>query len=307
MSVILRTHQLGKSISGKNIVSNVNLNIKKGEIYGFLGPNGAGKTMVMKMIASLVQPTEGEIEIFGKPLHANPNEILKRMGSIIEYPIFYDKLTAIENLELHCEYMGYYNNKSIAEAIDMVQLVGIDNKPVGQFSLGMRQRLGIARAIITKPELLLLDEPINGLDPVGIRELRNVFTMLSKQYGITILISSHILGEIELIADTIGVINHGKLIEEISMDDLRKTNTEYVEIATTDVMKASFVLADTLNITNMKVAGDNLIRIYDLSIAHNDIFKALTTADVTIDSINRKQNSLEDHFFQILNGGERSA
>ena len=187
------------------------------------------------------------------------------------------------------------------------QLVGVENKPVKQFSLGMKQRLGIARAIITKPEVLLLDEPINGLDPVGIREMRNLFTMLSKQYGITILVSSHILGEIEHIADTIGVINHGKLIEEVSMDSLRETNMEYVEISTKDVTKASFVLTDTMNITNMKVAGDNMIRIYDLSIAHNDIFKALSSADVTIDSINRKQNSLEDHFFQILNGGERSA
>lgn len=303
MTLALRTYRLGKSINGKNIVSNVNLNIKKGEIYGFLGPNGAGKTTVMKMITTLIKPTEGEIECFGEPLNSDSYELLKRMGSIIEYPIFYERLTAKENLELHCEYMGFYNKKAIHEALEMVSLTGIDKKPVKQFSLGMKQRLGIARAVITKPELLLFDEPINGLDPAGLRDMRNLFTMLSKQYGITLFISSHILGEIEHIADTIGVINQGRLIQEISMDHLRNSNAEYIEIATPHVTRASFVLADQLNISNMKVAGDQLIRVYDLSIPHDKIFKTLTMADVSIHSINRKQHSLEDYFFQILNGG----
>lgn len=303
MTAILKTYQLGKKINGKDLVSGLNMTINKGEIYGFLGPNGAGKTTVMKMITSIFKPTEGEIELFGKPLHADSYELLKRMGSIIEYPIFYEKLTAQENMELHCEYMGYYNKKAIGEALDMVNLTNTDNKPVKQFSLGMKQRLGIARAIVTKPDLLLLDEPINGLDPVGIREMRNLFTMLSKQYGITLLISSHILGEIEHIADTVGVIHHGKMVKEVSMDSLRETNNDYVEITTSEVKKASYVLTESLNITNMKVTGEQVIRVYDLSVSQSELIKTLTQADVPVDSIVQKQHSLEDYFINLLNGG----
>ena len=307
MTAILKTHRLGKAINGKSLVSDLNLTINKGEIYGFLGPNGAGKTTVMKMITTILKPTEGEIELFGKPLHTDSYELLKRMGSIIEYPIFYDKLTAMENMELHCEYMGYYNKKAIGEALELVNLTNIGDKPVKDFSLGMKQRLGIARAIVTKPELLLLDEPINGLDPVGIREMRNLFTLLSKQYGITLLISSHILGEIEHIADTIGVINNGRLIEEVTMDSLRETNSSYVEITTRDVKKAALVLSDQLQVTNMKVIGEQAIRLYDLSVPQSELIKTLALADVSVDAITQKQHSLEDYFINVLNGGGLSA
>jgi ABC-2 type transport system ATP-binding protein len=169
MTYILKTNQLTKSFKGKEVVSGVNMHVKKGEIYGFLGPNGAGKTTIMKMITNLIKPTSGEIEIFGEKLTETSFEVLKRMGTIIEYPIFYDNLTAKENLYFHCEYMGYYDKKSIDHAIELVKLHNIENKKVKEFSLGMKQRLGIARAISTKPELLVLDEPINGLDPIGIK------------------------------------------------------------------------------------------------------------------------------------------
>lgn len=304
MTAVLKTYRLGKTIKGKDLITDVNMTIHRGEIYGFLGQNGAGKTTVMKMIASILKPTVGEIELFGKPLHAGNVELLKRMGSIIEYPIFYDRLTALENMELHCEYMGYYNKKAIGEALDMVNLIGAENKPVKEFSLGMRQRLGIARAIVTKPELLLLDEPINGLDPVGIRDMRNLFTMLSKQYGIAILVSSHILGEIEHIADTVGVIHQGRMVQEVSMDQLRQTSHEYVEITTRDAKRASYVLADRLNVTNMKVAGEGLIRVYDLSVPQSDLVRMLSMSDVPVESVVRKQHSLEDYFMNLLNGGE---
>ena len=303
MTAVLRTYHLGKTINGKELVSNLNMTIKRGEIYGFLGPNGAGKTTVMKMIASILKPTEGEIELFGKPLQSNTVELMKRMGSIIEYPIFYEKLTAMENLELHCECMGYYNKKAIGEALDMVGLVDVEFKPAKQFSLGMKQRLGIARAIVTKPELLLLDEPINGLDPVGIREMRNLFTMLSKEFGMTILISSHILGEIEYIADTVGVINQGRMVQEVSMGELRRTNHDYVEITTGDVRRASLVLSDRLNVTNMKVVGDHAIRIYDPNVSQSELNRLLALSDVPVESIVRKQHSLEDYFIKLLNGG----
>ena len=156
MNYILRTTNLFKIYKDKEVITDVNMNIKKGEIYGFLGPNGAGKTTIMKMILNLVKPNSGEIEIFGEKLNHKAYETLKRIGSIIEYPVFYDKLTGRENLELHCEYMGYYDKSAIDKAIEIVNLKGIDNKAVKDFSLGMKQRLGIARAIITKPELLIL-------------------------------------------------------------------------------------------------------------------------------------------------------
>jgi ABC-2 type transport system ATP-binding protein len=223
MVYIIKTHNVTKCFQEKEVVSKINMNVKKGEIYGFLGPNGSGKTTLMKMLTNLIKPTAGEIEIFGQPLTPSSSyDVLGRIGSMIEYPIFYEKFTAKENLELHCEYMGYHNKKAINEVLEMVHLINIDNKPVENFSLGMKQRLGIARAIITRPELLILDEPINGLDPIGIREIRNLFKLLCKEYDITMLISSHILAEIEQMADTIGVVNKGKLIEEVSLEEMRR-------------------------------------------------------------------------------------
>jgi ABC-2 type transport system ATP-binding protein len=303
MSYILRTINMTKSFKNKEVLSNVNMNVTKGEIYGFLGPNGAGKTTMMKLITNLIKPTSGEIEIFGEKLTSKSYETLKRIGSIIEYPVFYDKLTGRDNLELHCEYMGYYDKTSIDKALNLVGLEGIEKKAVKDFSLGMKQRLGIARAIITKPEILILDEPINGLDPVGIKEIRNLIKMLNKEYGITVLISSHILSEVEQIADTIGVINKGKLIEEVSMDSIREHNTEYVEIITKDYKKAAFMLENDLKIFNFKILDNGLIRIYDLEISQSHISKTLILKGIEIEGINKKNSSLEDHFLNLLNGG----
>ncbi|SHI39771.1 ABC transporter ATP-binding protein [Clostridium intestinale] len=307
MKYILKTTNLTKTFKDKNVVSNVNMNIKKGEIYGFLGPNGAGKTTIMKLITNLVKPTEGEIEIFGEKLTNTSYEVLKRMGTIIEYPVFYDKVTGRDNLELHCEYMGYHNKEAIDKALDLVDLKDIENKAVKDYSLGMKQRLGIARAILTKPELLILDEPINGLDPIGIKDMRNLLRMLNKEYGMTILISSHILSEIEQIADTIAVINNGRLVEEVSMEEIRGEKSEYIEIITKDCSIAAFVLENNLNITNIRVEENTLIRIYDLRLSQNEISKALILNDVNIEAINKKNNSLEDHFLKLLKDGERSA
>lgn len=303
MSYILRTYNLTKVFNDKEVVSNVSMNIKKGEIYGFLGANGAGKTTVMKLITNLIKPTAGEIEIFGEKLTDTSYEVLKRMGTIIEYPVFYEKLTGRENLELHCEYMGFYNKNAIEEALKLVNLGRIHGKVVKNFSLGMKQRLGIARAIITKPEFLILDEPINGLDPLGIKELRGLFKMLCEEYGITILISSHILSEIEQIADTIGVISNGRLIEEVSMESIRESNTEFIEIQAQDSTKAAYVLDNNLNISNFKVIDNNLLRIYKANMNQNEISKALILNDVEIESITKKQTSLEDYFLKLINGG----
>ena len=301
MTTILRTWNLTKVYEGKEAVNNVNMNIKQGEIYGFLGPNGAGKTTVMKMMTNLVKPTAGEIEFFGEKMTARSYEMLKRMGCIIEYPVFYDKLTAKENLELHGEYMGYYDPKAMKEALELVKLTGTDKKPVKQFSLGMKQRLGIARAVMTKPELLILDEPINGLDPMGIKELREIFRMLSREYGMTLLISSHILGEIEQIADTIGLIRDGVLLEEVAMETIRSRDTDYIELVTDESSKAVYVLTHTLGLGNFKVMGPRTIRIYD-SIPQLELSKALAAADVELESLNKKHHSLEDYFVELMGG-----
>jgi len=302
MTYIIQTNQLTKNFKENTVVSNVNMHVKKGEIYGFLGPNGAGKTTVMKMIMNLIKPTSGEIIICGEKVTPNSYEVLKRIGSIIEYPVFYEQLTALENLELHVDYMGYYNKNAINEALDLVQLKNFEGKAVKEFSLGMKQRLGLARAIMTKPEILILDEPTNGLDPVGIKEFRNLFQMLSKDYGMTLLISSHILGEIEQIADTIGVIKGGILIEEVLMDTIRQQNTEYIEIKTDDVKKAAYVLTEELSIRNFKILDDVTVRIYDLNTSQGKISQILILNGVLVESINKKDNTLEDYFLKMING-----
>ena len=200
MQTILTTDHLNKQIGGKAIVSDLNMHVAKGEIYGFLGPNGAGKTTTMKMITNQWKPTSGEIVLFGQKLLSDSYSLLKRMGSIIEFPVFYDDLTAEENLRLHCEYMGYYSPHCVEQALELLSLSDAKRKKVKEFSLGMKQRLGIARAVLTKPELLVVDEPTNGLDPAGMKQLRDLFTSLCQEYGMTILISSHLLSEIENIA-----------------------------------------------------------------------------------------------------------
>ncbi len=306
MEYILRTHDLGKSFNGDNVVSGINMNVEKGEIYGLLGPNGAGKSTVMKMILNLLKPSQGAIEIFNETMTDTSYELFKRMNAIIEYPIFYEELTAEDNLDMHCEYMGYHNKQDIKAALELVNLKNITNKAVKNFSLGMKQRLGIARAIITKPELLILDEPVNGLDPVGIIEIRNLLEMLNKEYGITILISSHILAEIEQIADTIGVMNNGHLVEEVSMDSIRENNAEYIEIETADAQKVVYIIDSELNIKNFKVLDANKIRIYETGMSQNQILKKLMENDISITSINTKSASLEDYFLSLIGGGKNA-
>ena len=303
MEYILQTTNLTKVYSGKEVVSKVNLHVRKGGIYGFLGPNGAGKTTVLRLVTNLVKPTAGETSIFGKKLTPTSYEVLKKIGSVIEYPAFYEKLTARENLKIHCEYIGYYNQEAIDWALDMVQLKDIEGKQVKDFSLGMKQRLGIARAIITKPELLILDEPLNGLDPVGIKELRTLLKMLKEAYGITIFMSSHILGEIEQIADTIGIIKDGRLLKEELMESVRTENIGYIEVLVDDIKKGSYVLNELMKIGNFKVLDNHTIRIYETNIPEAEISKKLVLNDVLIQKIHRKEPSLEEYFMKIINGG----
>ncbi|WP_045521242.1 ABC transporter ATP-binding protein [Neobacillus niacini] len=305
MEYIVRTNGLTKKVKSKVLVSNVNLQIKKGEIYGFLGQNGAGKTTIMKMLTGLISPTTGEITLFNQKLTEISKSSLKRVGSIIEYPIFFEHLTAMENLQIHCEYLGYYDQKAIIQALDMVHLTGIEDKIVKDFSLGMKQRLGIVRAIITKPELIILDEPTNGLDPIGIKDMRDLIRMLNREYGITFLLSSHILGEIEQVADRIGVIKDGKLVNEVTLADISKQRTEYIEIVTKDVQKSVYLLDSELKIPNVKIIQDNRIRIYDLTLPQSEISKTLILHDIEIEEIQKHISTLEDYFYQQIHGGDK--
>lgn len=306
MNSVVKTTGLTKKVKGKQLVSNINLHIHKGEIYGLLGKNGAGKTTIMKMLAGLMRPTSGEIELFGQRFTNSSRFLLKRVGSIIEYPIFYEHLTAIDNLKIHCEYLGYYDNKGIKQALDLVQLRGVEGKYVNEFSLGMKQRLGIARAIITKPELIIFDEPINGLDPIGIKDTRDLILMLNKEYGITFILSSHILGEMELVIDRMGVIDNGMLLDEVTLEDIRKERTDFVELLTTDVQKTLYLLENELHISNMKIIRGDRIRIYDLTYSQSDISKLLITNDIGIEEIQKHTSSLEDYFYEKFNGGENN-
>lgn len=305
MPNIVQTNQLTKIIDGKELVKNVNIHVKKGEVYGFLGPNGAGKTTVMKMLTNLWKPTSGEVWLFGEKLTPASYEVLKRMGSIIEFPCFYDHMSGKDNLQLHSEYMGYHTSGCVEDALEMLGLADASEKQVKSYSLGMKQRLGIARAILCKPELLILDEPTNGLDPAGMKQIRDLFRMLCSEYGITIIISSHMLSEVESIADTIGVINHGNMMKEISMKEISEMNTAYIELAVENTKKAAYVLADKLELSNFKVIDKKCIRIYDACIDTKDISKALAMNEVEINSISKKAESLEDYFLKLTGEGVR--
>lgn len=299
MPYIIQTNRLAKTIGGKDLVKDVSLHVKKGEIYGFLGPNGAGKTTVMKMLTNLWKPTAGTIELFGEQLTASSYEFLKRIGSIIEFPIVYDHMSGRENLSLHADYMGYHSPDCVKNALDLLDLTDAADKPVKTYSLGMKQRLGIARAILCKPELLILDEPINGLDPAGIKQIRDLLKMLCTEYNTTVMISSHILSEIESIADTVGVISHGVMKTEISMKELADKSLAYTELAVGNPKHAAYALAEKLNLSNFKLMEDGKIRIYDGSVSVQELTKTLAINDVEILSIGKVAETLEDFFLKL--------
>ncbi len=298
MTYILQTDHLTKTIGGRQIIKDVSLHVKKGEIYGFLGPNGAGKSTVMKMLANLWKPTSGSIEMFGEILTPSSYGVLKRMGSIIEFPCFYEHMTGRENLRLHCEYMGYYSPGCIEEALELLDLSSSADKKVKSYSLGMKERLGIAGAFLCRPELLILDEPTNGLDPAGMKRIRTLLKNMSLERGITILVSSHILSEIESVADTVGVICRGELTKEIAIREIEEMSLSYIELSVLDVRKAAYLLTENCGITNFKILEDK-IRIYDPGASTKELTKALALGDVDVTSIGKKAETLEDYFLKL--------
>jgi ABC-2 type transport system ATP-binding protein len=299
VNTIIKSTNLCKSRGKQEVIKNVSMNINEGEIYGFLGPNGAGKTTIMKMLLNLVKPTSGDIFIFGEKIKKNSYDYLKRIGSIIEYPMFYNKLTVVENLKLHCEYLGITDYSLIDWVLDTVALKEIEQKKVSELSLGMKQRLGIARAIISKPKLLILDEPINGLDPVGIKDVRELLLKLKKKFNITILISSHIISEIESIADTIGIIDNGNLIKEVKMNDIIKGNLEYLELEVDNGKKAISVLEKAFQIKKYDIKN-NTLKIYDKNISQKELNKELINNGLDVIGCAKKHITLEEYFINNI-------
>lgn len=243
MNEIDSTYNLSKRYGDIYAVKDVNLTVREGDIYGFLGPNGAGKSTTLKMILGLARPTNGKVTVFGKDFEANRHLILKQTGSLIESPSYYGHLTGLENMRI-IQKLRDVPDKNVSEALKIVRLEKQKDKKVNQYSLGMKQRLGIAMALLSFPKLLILDEPTNGLDPAGISEIRELIKFLPKRYEMTVLISSHLLSEIEQIATSVGIINEGKMIFQGSMEGLKRKSSSRIVVKTGDNTLAQKLLLD---------------------------------------------------------------
>lgn len=302
--IAIETKNLTKTFGSHRAVDRVNLSIEQGEIYGFLGNNGAGKTTTIKMMTGLIPPTEGGVKLFGKDIRKSRQEILKRVGCIIETPGFYGNLNGQENLEIYLRLRGVSRAKAIE---DTMELVGLDPKDLGlvrTYSVGMKQRLGIARALLNQPEILILDEPTNGMDPSGIRDMRKLLRKLAKEQRMTLFLSSHILTEVEQLADRVGIIHNGKLIDEISMESLREYGGKFIEIEVDEPAEALRLLETELGLFDFTVKADNRIEIYDALEQVATINKMLVANQIEVRQLVRKSMSLERHFIE-LTGGER--
>ncbi|HBL35582.1 MAG TPA: bacitracin ABC transporter ATP-binding protein [Firmicutes bacterium] len=302
MEYAIETNNLTKQYGTSTVVNNLNLHVPKGTIYGLLGRNGAGKTTVMKMILQLVKPTAGTIRLFGTDFRKNGLGIYKKIGSIIETPGFYHNLTAYENLRILGRLRRQKNETEIRKALEIAGLQKEYKKLFGDYSLGMKQRLGIAAAIMHEPELLILDEPINGLDPIGISEIRRLISALSRDKGTTILISSHDLSEIEQTANFIGVMHEGSLIEEVNMAELHKRKRKYIEFELSDTTIALNLLKSKYQITNCLVHG-NTIKIFDCTYNLGEINRTFVENGLLVTKIGQNEENLEDYFSKLIGGG----
>lgn len=299
---VIETKKLVKVYGEQTAVKSVDLHVKPGRIYGLLGRNGAGKTTIMKMILGLTPVTSGEIKVFGENLRGREKRIYPRIGAIIETPGFYPNLTGTENLEIFARLRGTASPDAVKKALEIVGLPYRDKKLFSKYSLGMKQRLGIANAILHDPELLILDEPTNGLDPIGIAEMRTFIRNLSSEHGKTILISSHILSEISLLADDIGIIDHGVLLEESSMKELEKKNSRYILLQVSDVSRASMILEQEFNLTDYSVQDKQTLRLYDTSLNMAFVNRTLMMQDVEVIGSQVCGDTLEDYFKKITGG-----
>ncbi|QWU18172.1 ABC-2 type transport system ATP-binding protein [Paenibacillus sophorae] len=297
METVIQTTELVKKYRGRMAVDHLDLSIGKGEIYGFLGPNGAGKTTTIRMLLGLIAPTEGRVEIFGKDLRKERLDILRRVGSLVESPSYYGHLSAVENLEAIRRILGVPKRR-IAEVLDIVSLTGEEKRPVKGFSLGMKQRLGIAAALLGSPELLILDEPTNGLDPSGIQEIRSLIMSLPQEHGITVLVSSHLLSEIEQMAGTVGIIRQGRMIYQDTITHLRQRSAGEMRLVVSEP-EAALEEACRRGYDGMLRTGE--LRFSGMNDAQVALLvKALVEQGHAIYRVEEQRQSLEEFFLQVV-------
>lgn len=278
------------------------MTIKKGEIYGFIGQNGAGKTTLIRMITGLVHRTSGDMELLGATSNNELNEARTFLGSLVEMPAFYGNMTARENIEVSRLVRNIAGKECVDEVLNLVGLNDLEKKKFKNFSLGMKQRLGIANALLGNPKFLILDEPINGLDPVSIVEMRELLKKVNKEKDVTILISSHILSELSELATCYGIINNGKLVEEISAEDLKAKCKQYIEIQVNDTKNAVVILERELNIIDYVVLPDHIIRVYSHLHSVGQINTLLSTNGIVVERIISKGQNLEEYFINAVGG-----
>ena len=300
--VVLKTYNITKKYGEQLAVDNVNMTIKKGDIYGFIGQNGAGKTTLIRLITGLIHKSGGEIELLGANEENELNKARTMVGSLIESPSLYTNMTARENLEVSRLVRNIPAKKCIDEVLELVGLKDVEKKKVKNFSLGMRQRLGIANALMGNPKLLILDEPINGLDPMGIVEIRELLKKINKEKDMTILISSHILSELSELATTYGIISNGKLIEEITAKQLSEKCRQYIDLKVDDTARAVILLERELGISDYEVLEDSNIKVFSNLDNVGEVNSLLSRSGIIVESISVKGENLEEYFMNKVGG-----
>ena len=302
MEFIMQTDKLTKTYGKKDACRDISISIRKGEIYGLIGRNGAGKTTIMRMISGLSKPTSGSYSLFGKT-GAEMRRELRNVGVLIEHPGLYPKLSARENIKIKCIGMGINWKNGYID--NLLKTVGLENtndkKGAGSYSLGMRQRLGIALALVGEPQMIILDEPINGLDPQGIVEVRHTLEQLRDERGITIMISSHILDELGKLADSYGIIHEGLLLDQFTSDELHKRCGQFVSVRTGDNNKAVDVLRKG-GFENVEIDHDNNIRVNERLDDSDVIAKLIVNANIPLKELFVNNISLEDYYLSVTGG-----
>lgn len=297
---ILKTNDLTKKYSGGAGIRTINMTLRKGDIYGVIGQNGAGKTTLLRIITSLIHPTSGNLELFESSEERELILARKRIGAMIETPAFFPKMTARENLEYYRIQREIADTNEIERVLKLVNLDNTGSKRFNQFSLGMKQRLGLALAIIGDPELLILDEPINGLDPSGMIEFREIISKLNQEKQITILISSHILSELAQVATRYGIIHQGKLIREFTKEELEKNTQGYITMKVSSAVKAGEILSSAMNPERFEVHSTEEIRLFDCHTDSSKVIELLSSNGIKIYASNEVKINLEDYFIHVI-------
>lgn len=297
---IVETKGLEKSFKDFKAVNGIDLKVKKGTIYGFLGPNGAGKSTTIRMLLGLIKPTAGKVEILGKSIEREREEILKNVGALVESPSYYGHLTAYENLELTRKILKL-DKAEVDRVLDFVKLSEFRDKRVKEFSLGMKQRLGIAQALMGSPKLIILDEPTNGLDPSGIHEIRDLIKSMPRDNGITVIVSSHILSEIELMADEVGIIKKGELLYQGTIENLRRDNTSKILVGVSSEKEAASLLTRR-GYRVEEYNGKLWVKGEDLTAAR--LCKELVLAGYDVNHLSEEEKNLEEIFLSLTMEGE---